>query len=335
MPYRELRQMVGDSELGTMLAGDPDAGLLQIAGSRPSADALNAIIDVDSGSGYVAADTLEFAPGAFLDGALAIGGTSINVNDDHDLDDVTTGSLASIGGVEIVRIDTIAGNTLTIARGCLDTVPVAHADGSEVVFFDDFSMSDFETYTTADDVSVKLLTVTGLGTLSLGAAPVDTVTMDSRAIRPLRPADAKVETDPGYSGAIDVGATDPFEVTWANRNRLIEMAPLAWTDPDAGLESGATITIALIGADGTTIIDDTTYAGLTGTSADIDHAAFLGESEAFVRFTTERDGYGPWQAYQISVALNALLLLEGDMTDGDDNLLLEGDMTDGNDVLRI
>lgn len=335
MPYRELRQMVGDPQLATMLAGDPDAGLLQLSGTRPTADALNAIIDVDSGAGFVAVDTLEFAPGGVLNGALAIDGTSINVDGDHDLDDVTVGSLASIDGLEVVRIDAIAGSTFTIARGCLDTVPVAHADGAAVVFFDDFSLSDFEVYTAADDVSVRLLTVTGIGTLSLGSAPTDTVTMDSRAIRPLRPADAKVEGDDGFGGAIDVGALDPFEVTWANRNRLIEMAPLAWTDPDAGLESGATITIALIFADGTTIIDDTTYAGLTGTSANIDHADFLGESEVFVRFTTERDGYGPWQAYQIAVALSALLLLEGDMTDGDDNLLLEGDMTDGNDLLRI
>ncbi|MES2143270.1 MAG: glycogen/starch/alpha-glucan phosphorylase, partial [Pseudomonadota bacterium] len=48
--------------------------------------------------------------------------------------------------------------------------------------------------------------------------------------------------------------------------------------------------------------DDTTYAGLTGTSENIDQADFLGESEAFVRFTTARDGYGPWQAYQIAVS---------------------------------
>ena len=37
----------------------------------------------------------------------------------------------------------------------------------------------------------------------------------------------------------------------------------------------------------------------------------------------------------MTYALSGLLLLSGDMSDGDDKLLLSGDMTDGDDRLRL
>ncbi|TIW26175.1 MAG: hypothetical protein E5V63_14865, partial [Mesorhizobium sp.] len=52
MPYREARQMVGVADLEAMLASDADAGLIQIAGSKPNADATNALIEVDAGTGF-------------------------------------------------------------------------------------------------------------------------------------------------------------------------------------------------------------------------------------------------------------------------------------------
>ncbi len=300
MPFRELRQMIGDAQIVTMIAGDPDAGLLQIAGTRPTADALNAVIDVNSGSGFVESGFLEFAPGGFLDGALAIDGDSIDIVADQDLEDVVVGSLASIGGVEVVRIDVIAGNTLTIARGCLDTVPVAHADGAAVVFFDDFSLSDFETYTDADSVDVKLLTNTGLGQLAESSAPVDTVTFDSRAIRPLRPAGVTVEGD-GYGPVDGTGLTD-FFVQWLERNRLTESAPLSWVEPTVAPEDGQTTVLEILDPLGTTVL--TTHSGLTGTSYSVPIISFGGNVSGFIRAGSERDGYREWQAYTIEVTLD-------------------------------
>lgn len=311
MPYRELRQMVGDADLATLLAGDAGAGLIQVAGASPTPDAVNADLKVDTGSGFAGTALMDFAPGGFLDGDLAIDATSVALLPGHGVDEEDIGLLATIGdgsrtGTEVVRIDDVVGDTLTIARGCLDTVPQAFSDGASFVLFDDLSISDFETYTDGASVDVKLLTNTGLGQLSEAAAPTDTIVFDSRGIRPLPPKDGKVEGDDGFSGVpVDVRAINPFEATWANRNRLTELAPaLGWTDADAGLEAGATVTLALISGDGTSIIDDTTYAGLTGTSQAIDHSAFLGAPVGFVRFTTVRDGYGPWQDYQIPVRVS-------------------------------
>jgi hypothetical protein len=77
---------------------------------------------------------------------------------------------------------------------------------------------------------------------------------------------------------------------------------------------------------------------LTGTSHDLDPALFGGVAEAIIEFRakrpdTDEDRYS-LQGHRITVVLDAGLLLEGDMTDGNDKLLLEGDMQDdGDDVL--
>ncbi len=212
-----------------------------------------------------------------------------------------------IGGSEVVRIDAVAGTTLTIARGCLDTIPVAHEAGADIVFFDDFSMSDFDVYTVAAAVQVKLLTRTGVGTLSLSGAPTDVVTMDSRAIRPLRPADVQVETI-GY-GPIDGAALSDFDVTWANRNRLTELSPVpAWTDADETPETDQTTIIEILDPTGTSVV--TTHSGLTGTSFTVPLASFDGNSSGFIRVGSERDGYREWQAHQIEVLVGTSLVLD-------------------------
>ncbi len=330
MPYREMIQMVGDVQTASMLTADPGAGVLQVAGAQPTGDAVNAILEVDSGLGYVDADTLDFAPGAFLSGDLAIDVITMGVTGATDLDLVIIGSLAAIGDgthstTEFIRVDAIVGNVLTIARGCLDTVPQAHSEGTSVTFFDDFSLSDFEQYTDSDDVSVKLLTITGAGTLALAEATADTVTFGSRAIRPLRPANAQLNGQ-GY-GTLDAILIDPIPASWENRNRLTDLSPvLGWDEGDVTPESGQTTTLNLTDEAGSVVHS---YTGLTGTTYDIDPADFGAISAGYVVFDSERDGYTAWQTYRLHVLLASRLLLSGDEQDGTDHLALSGDEAGG------
>ena len=143
MPYRELKQAIGDSQLATLLSDDPNAGLLQAAGGSPTASAINAELLVNPGSGYADAGTMDFAPAAALDGAIGPADTVISYRDGVDLDLATVGSLASIEDeiVKLTAIDTGAA-TMTFGRGCVDTIPAAHADGAAIVFFDDYWASD-------------------------------------------------------------------------------------------------------------------------------------------------------------------------------------------------
>jgi len=330
MPYREARQMVGDADLASLLSGNTGAGLLQVAGSAPSDDAANADIQVDTGSGYDGTEQMDFAPGGSISGALAIDATSVTVSAGVDLDDTAVGLLAAIGdgsrlGTEVVRIDGVAGNVLTVARGCLDTVPMAHADGAAFVLFDDLSTSDFETYATGQSIDVKLLTNTGQGQLALGAAPTNTVDFDSRAVRPIAPKNAQLNGI-GY-GTIDATLIDPIPATWVRRNRLTELTPLGWTDADVSPEASQTTTLRLTDLAGSEVF---AYSGIGGTSQNIDPADFGALVDAYVVFDSERDGYAAWQTYRLRLLLAAGLLLSGDEQSGADHIALSGDMAPGN-----
>ncbi len=303
MPYREMVQMIG-SDAAVLLGTDAGAGLVQVAGGKPSDNTIYALISIDPGTGYEdAADTLDFfAPHAVLDAALGLGDTAVDVTDDVDLEEVVIGSLAVING-EIVRIDTIAGQTLTIGRGCLDTVPAEHAEGDAIIFFDDFSMSDFAARTDAAEIDVKLRPVTGRGALELVDAPADALIFASRAIRPYPPKGVEVDGNPGFAGAVDVTGSDPFTVTWTRRNRLTETiaAPLDWTDADETPEGGQTTTVTLTDPDGVVLHS---YTAISGTSQAVDHADFGGAPLGYVVVSSIRDGHESWQAFRVPVIVS-------------------------------
>ncbi|MEY9717850.1 hypothetical protein ABIA22_000340 [Sinorhizobium fredii] len=311
MPWRELVQMVGTTDAAALLSGNPDAGLLQVAGAAPSDNAISAIVAIDEGAGYQdAADDLDFAPAAVLNAALGGAPADVNVTirDGVDLELVEVGMLAAIVGsspatTEIVRVDALVGNALTLGRGCLDTVPQEHAEGAAIVFFDDFSFSDMEARTAAVSIGVKLKTVTSLGELALLDAPADNITFASRAIRPYRPANLKVN---GVgAGPVNATGVNPVPVTWSRRNRLTESGVANWTDADAAPEGGQTTTVTLTDLDGVTVH---TYTGNSGTSQNVDPADFGGRVSGYIAASATRDGYPSWQAYRIQVILSDLAI---------------------------
>jgi von Willebrand factor type A domain len=60
MPWRELKQMVGGVQADALLDGDPDAGMLQVAGGAPADSAIHAVISIDAGDGYTDAGVMDF-----------------------------------------------------------------------------------------------------------------------------------------------------------------------------------------------------------------------------------------------------------------------------------
>jgi hypothetical protein len=127
------------------------------------------------------------------------------------------------------------------------------------------------------------------------------VTFDSRAIRPLRPADVQVNGT-AYGIIISDGSAD-LDASWVERNRLTELAPLAWTDATVAAEAGQTTVIEVL--DNTEAVL-TTHSGLTGTTFPVPVASFAGQSAGFIRIGSERDGFREWQAYQLKVQFTFL-----------------------------
>jgi hypothetical protein len=118
---------------------------------------------------------------------------------------------------EIVRVDAIdaGAGSITLGRGCADTVPVAHAAGSRLWFYEVGFAFDSTEFTDAETVTVKLLSNTGSQQLPLGGrAPGRSRSTSARRAR-IRQA-----TSPSRQRLASTVVAGSFHVTWAHRDRV-------------------------------------------------------------------------------------------------------------------
>lgn len=238
-PYWLSVQLLGHADTDAALVSDPDAGVVLAAGQRPSADTYLAEIWADGGTGAEQDGTAQVVPTALLDAALSADPTAITVPVESWTirTDARPGMIAAIGA-ELVRIDAVSASSITVGRGVLDTVPVAHEAGEALVVFGAALSSGTTPWTAGQDVEVRLLPVTPRGRLALAAAPIDTVSFDSRQIRPLPPGNVRVNDQyfPPEAEAI----SGDLVFTWSHRSRTAQTSIVldAYTAGDIGPEAG-------------------------------------------------------------------------------------------------
>lgn len=295
-PYWVIaREILGESD--SLLAEvDPDSGLLLAAGSRPSSDAYDFRLWTRVGSAdYESRVSGSFSPTAVLDGAVGRSETVFAIRDGLDLDQVEAGTWAHIDG-ELVKVVSVTSSALTCRRGVLDTTPAPHSDGVVIHFADDFKGVDLTEWSNGQTVNAKLLTRTGLGTLLLASAPVDSVAMARRFIRPYPPGYTRIN-----SVEHPTSASGDLTVTWVHRDRTLQTAYLVeQSEASIGPEAGTTYTVRIYNAQtGGTLIR--TYSGISGTSQAYTEAQATtdngGSKPANLRVEVEavRDGYTSWQ----------------------------------------
>lgn len=147
-----------------------------------------------------------------------------------DSDEIEANTAAEIGqgaglffiGAELFAHEGFTDNgdgTVTLSnvrRALLDTIPVAHAIGSNVFFIvGDNVVDDQFAYTST--VRVKIAPRTFNDQVDVDTAPYDAITLNKRTARPLRPANWKF--DGGTAFAPPANAAGSHTVTWANRDR--------------------------------------------------------------------------------------------------------------------
>lgn len=263
--YRELVQNLSPSDLAMV---DPASGTIAVVGAKPSPLSFNFHIRTRTGT----ADFKRRSSGSFVpvaNAAVSIGiyDTVIPFSGGVDLGLVDLGSLVQIE-TEICRLDDIntddgLSGTITLGRGCVDTLPVAHATGIIIYFAGDKFASDDREYASGESVDVKLTTVTSTQELSASLAPVDTVIITGRQGRPWPPGNLKVNGTP-FGSLATVGGDLVF--TWAHRDRtLIQDQLVEHQGSSVGPEDGTSYTIRVF----KTLADTTpvrTVNGLTGTT---------------------------------------------------------------------
>jgi len=153
---------------------------------------------------------------------------------------------------EVCIVESVSGNTATVRRGMLDTVPATWPAGTvcRVVNWDDFPTDGVEN-------------IVG-GTSSYRIAPpylagvgyvVSSVTYDDRMYKPYRPAYFRINGSLWPTHIVGNSA-----MTWVHRNRLLETSvPLKWNDSSVTVEPGVSYTLELYGESGTL---KRTYSGL-------------------------------------------------------------------------
>lgn len=294
-PYYEVVQRLGDSAAQAL---DPDAAFVVATGTRPEGSAINARLMSHPAGTYDDYGHVDFCPTALLTADLGIGATTVTLGSLRNEDQVVAGSYAILGGVEIVRVVSLVGTTLTLGRGCLDTVPVAHASGVRVMFTDVFFETDGIEYATGETALIKLLPVTGIGELPLASAPEQTVVMNRRQYRPYPPGRLRIN-GLKYPTLI---AGDTVTVSWAHRDRLLQTgATIEDTEAgNIGPEVGTTYTVEARRADNGVLLGS--QSGLSGTSAvfgEAEFGAYAGDVRIVVK--SVRDGVESWQAHSWTV----------------------------------
>ncbi len=298
-PYRLLLEtpywdLVRNLSAADMSFVDSLSGYLETLAVRPGNDATNYSVYARTGAAdYTQRGNGDFCPTATVVSALTKTTTAITLASGIDLDIVAVGGYAVINAeyVLVEAIDWLAG-TATIARGVLDTVPVAHAAGARIWFADGYHGLDTTEFADAETVDVKLRPITGRGELAIADAPVNSITFDQRQYRPYPPA--KVRFDSLEWPDIIEGATDVV-LTWAHRDRTLQTAYLVTQDEASiGPEAGVTYSIE-VADESLAVLHSAT--GISAATATVPASALTAGLLRF-RLWSVRGGLASWQMHE-------------------------------------
>lgn len=235
-PYAELVGRLTTPELDALGA---DAGFLLAFAARPASGLINFRLHTRPAAGeYAEAGTFDWCPAAtILEASVTRQETAFTFAQASLVDRVIVGTAAEWGN-EIVRVDAIDTDaaTITLARGCLDTTPQAHAAGERLYFFERWSATDQTEYLAGEIAQAKVQPRSGTDALLLDDAPEMSVEFDSRAARPYPPGRLRLNGEAYINGS----AIAP-EVTWAHRHRVLQADQVVDTAPASiGPEEGTT-----------------------------------------------------------------------------------------------
>ncbi|MDG9670873.1 phage tail protein [Hahella sp. CR1] len=301
-PYWDLVRSLKPADLEYL---EPSDGYLQTLAVRPSSGALNYELHSKSHTAphYQRRDQGEFCPSAVL--ADEIGPqvkTTVMVIEERDLDLVEVGGYAYLNDevVAVTAMD-LSQRSLTLSRGVLDTVPVAHPAGSRLWFADGFQGVDATEYAAGEKVDARLLTVTGKGTLALDSAPVEFLSMNRRQNRPYPPGNLKVN-GVAYPDVI----TGALTVSWAHRDRHTQTVELtSQSMGNIGPEPGVTYTLEIYSETKRRILSVPSLQETSLTYSIEQEITDTGlgrpNGRLFIVLEATRNGLASWQKHSISV----------------------------------
>lgn len=315
-PYYLAVQDRGQAEVDAQLETNPDGGAMIATASRVDDIHLAAFIAEDQAGEWAQIGEAGLSPYSTLDAALTsrADDVTVTVPFNDSLTRVLPDTLCKIGS-EICRVDNMvqvdSTVTVTLGRGVLDTVPVAHAAGSGILFFGgNFGTDNVERFD-GEGVTVRILPYTAAEILDPEETTDQTLTFASRMIRPYPAGDLKADGDYQQPSAVFSGSV---ALTWAHRDRTAQTTavPEVFSDPDVGPEAGVSYRVRARAYDGQGNDLGVFYDVNVGTATSATFDDITGAPEAAVRMglsvLSERDGYEAWQEAEIIYLLDAVIL---------------------------
>lgn len=263
--YADLvRRMTADE----IAALDPSSGTIATIAGKPTPLTMNYTVASRVGAAdFVRRNTATFAPYMLADEAVAVHETEIAFTGGVDLGLLVVGGAVQMGD-EICRIDDIdtadgSSGIITLARGCMDTIPQEHTTGTVMFAIDGNLGTDLQEYVAGDNVDVKMLSITSTQELSLAVAPIDTANISARWARPYPPGRVRVN---GVRFSETGVISGDMTFTWTHRDKtLIQDQLLEHEAASVGPETDTTYTVLVFASAGAPS-PARTVSGLTGTS---------------------------------------------------------------------
>lgn len=312
-PYVEVVASMSRADLAVLPA---DVGYAMAVAADPAGDIDYTMMVAPVAGSYADVARGDWCATATVNDAAGYLDTEFTLVNGKRLDAVVVG-MAAVWDSELLRVDAIdvTAGTITLGRGCADTVPVTHAANSRLWFYPTGAARDTTEYTDAETIDVKLLSRTGSQQLSLDDATALPVTFASRAARPYPPGQLRINgaADPSsIVGAITVAGVHRDRVQQADQLVDSEMAGI-------GPEAGTTYT-ARYYLNGTLVQTDTGLAVPASTYTP-DGAGIMR-----VEFESVRDGLTSYQMHVREFAIGQPLLDESGalITTEDDQLIIMG-----------
>lgn len=219
-PYVELVRVQGQATTDSAITATPEIGYAAIAAAKPTAGGLSANFYDNLGAGMVQVSNLDFCPNAKLSANVGIFDASFVLSNPQYLNEVVAGTWFQVDG-EIMAFQSVAsdGVTVSVLRGCFDTIAAAHSAGAVCFFWDGFSSYDDTQLVSGEAITGALCTVTGSGVLPISSATVASLTIVGRAGLPYPPASPMINGT-RFDGVTAVSGA--FTVSWKERNRLTQ-----------------------------------------------------------------------------------------------------------------
>lgn len=259
---------------------------------------------------------------SYLGNTITFGKTS--ADDGVDLD-ATVGDIILVDK-ELMRIDAIAGDQITVGRGTADTIPSRHYKGQVVWLMQRLHGIDSSTYDDEQLVGIKVRPVTYSPVpLPLTSIRTTMLQMAYRYKRPYAPGLMMIDGKHWYEyvEAVQNGSPKNILLTWRHRNRITQGVNLVdhWADdinPEPNtqyrVQVGYTIPSTQAGDQAKTVVlhDDTVdgtewtyrsdWAIADGMKAGKDQKQAV-KTQVWITVFAVRDGVRSWHGYTMYLTL--------------------------------